>query len=80
MASAQSAILNTDPNIASPDDFYEMLIDTHRDLSPEQSQVVNAKLILLLANHIGELGVLRQAMAKAREGIGLESIQMQREG
>lgn len=62
-------MLNTEPNIASPDDFYEALIDTHRGLSPEQSALLNAKLILLLANHVGDLGVLREAMAKAREGI-----------
>jgi Protein of unknown function (DUF2783) len=68
MASDQS-VINTDPNIPSPDDFYEILIDTHRDLSLEQSQLVNAKLILLLANHIGDLAVLRQAMSKAREGV-----------
>jgi hypothetical protein len=62
-------MLNTGPNIAAPDDFYDALIEIHRDLSPEQSQLVNAKLILLLANHIGDLEVLRHAMAKAREGV-----------
>ncbi|HJS84755.1 MAG TPA: DUF2783 domain-containing protein [Acetobacteraceae bacterium] len=62
-------MLNTDLNIAAPDDFYEALVELHRDLTPEQSRLVNAKLILLLANHVGDLGVLRQAMAKAREGI-----------
>jgi Protein of unknown function (DUF2783) len=62
--------LNTELNIAAPDDFYEALIETHRDLTPEQSQLVNAKLILLLANQIGDLDLLRQAMAKAREGVG----------
>ena len=62
-------MLNTEPNLASPDDFYEALIETHRGLSPEQSALVNAKLILLLANHVGDLGVLREAMAKARAGI-----------
>ena len=61
-------MLNTEPNIASPDDFYEALIETHRGLSPEQSAMVNAKLILLLANHVGDPGVLREAMAKARGG------------
>jgi hypothetical protein len=64
------ATLNTDPNIAAPDDFYERLIATHRGLNDEQSALVNAKLILLLANHIGDAGVLAQAMAAAREGIG----------
>ena len=48
------------------DDFYQALIDTHRGLSDEQSRAVNARLILLLANHIGDLGVLQQALAAAR--------------
>jgi len=61
--------LNIEPNIAAPDDFYEALIDTHRELSPEQSHLVNAKLILLLANHIGDLAVLREAMTQARAGV-----------
>ncbi|TMH77960.1 MAG: DUF2783 domain-containing protein [Betaproteobacteria bacterium] len=61
--------LNIEPNIAAPDDFYEALIETHRDLSAEQSHLVNAKLILLLANHIGDLTALRQAMARARAGV-----------
>ncbi len=51
------------------DDFYEALIDTHRDLSDEQSAMVNAKLILLLANHVGDIGVLREAMAIARQNL-----------
>jgi hypothetical protein len=61
--------LNTSPNLARPDDFYEALIDMHRDLTPEQSQAVNARLILLLANHIGDLDVLRAAMAAARQDL-----------
>ena len=63
------ASLNIEPNIAQPDDFYEALIDTHRDLSKAQSELVNAKLILLLANHIGDMDVLREGMARARAGI-----------
>lgn len=51
------------------DDFYEALIDTHRDLSDEQSALVNAKLVLLLANHVGDISVLREAMQIAREGV-----------
>ena len=61
--------LNLEPNIASPDDFYQELIDLHRDLTDEQSATVNAKLILLLANHIGDMEVLRTAMAAAREDV-----------
>jgi hypothetical protein len=63
------ATLNTDPNLAAADDFYERLIATHRGLSDEDSALVNAKLILLLANHIGDAEVLAQAMAAAREGV-----------
>ena len=62
-------MLNTEPNLAQPDDAYEALVAVHRDLSPEQSRLLNAKLILLLANHIGDIGVLREAIAKARQGI-----------
>ena len=51
------------------DDFYQELIDTHRDLSDEQSAQVNAKLVLILSNHIGDLTVLREAMALARKGV-----------
>ena len=58
--------LITDPNLSAPDDFYEALIDAHRDLSPADSQALNARLVLLLANHIGTLGVLKQALAAAR--------------
>jgi hypothetical protein len=58
--------LITAPNMANPDDFYEALIDMHRDLDETQSQAVNARLILLLANHIGDMQVLREAMTHAR--------------
>ena len=72
--------LNTQPNFSeagqryfqaySPgDDFYQLLIDTHRDLSDEQSARLNARLILLLSNHIGDIAVLREAMQLARDGI-----------
>jgi predicted LPLAT superfamily acyltransferase len=62
-------MLNTEPNIAAPDDFYEELIALHRGLSDEQSALVNAKLVLLLANHVGDMEVLRAAMAAAREDV-----------
>ena len=62
-------MLNTEPNLAAPDDFYEELINLHRDLSDEQSALVNAKLILLLANHVGDLDVLRAALAAARADV-----------
>ncbi len=51
------------------DDFYQQLIDLHRGLSDEQSALVNAKLILILSNHIGDIAVLRDAMSLARAGV-----------
>ncbi len=61
--------LRTDSGFVNPDDFYEALIEAHRDLSDEQSAMLNAKLILILANHIGDLEVIREALAAAREGV-----------
>jgi len=61
--------LITAPNLPNPDDFYEALIDMHRDLDDAQSQAVNARLILLLANHVGDLQILRDAMAYARADV-----------
>jgi len=58
--------LITTPHLSAPDDFYEALIDAHRALSVEQSHALNARLVLLLANHIGAQGVLVQALAAAR--------------
>ena len=64
-----NARLNIDPNIADPDAFYELLVDAHQDLGDEQSTMLNAQLILLLSNHIGDLDVLRAALAIARRGV-----------
>jgi hypothetical protein len=71
--------LKTDPNFhetgrrffrdfSAGDEFYDNLINAHKGLSDEQSEAVNARLILLLANHIGDLKVLREALDKARAG------------
>ena len=70
--------LITEPNFHEPgkryfrdfspgDDFYQLLINTHRDLTEQQSALLNAKLILILANHIGDISVLREAMQLARQ-------------
>ena len=48
------------------DDFYQALIEAHRGLSDDESLALNARLILLLSNHIGDLAVLREALALAR--------------
>jgi hypothetical protein len=60
--------LVTDPNLESPDDFYEALIAAHAGLTEAQSHAFNARLVLLLANHVGSLGVLREALAAAAGG------------
>lgn len=59
--------LVTTPNLAAPDDFYEALIEAHQGLSSEESHAFNARLILVLANHVGSLAVLRQAFDAARQ-------------
>jgi hypothetical protein len=59
--------LITEPHLEAPDPFYEALIDTHRDLSEQQSHALNARLVLLLANHIGQHEVLLQALQAARD-------------
>ena len=63
------ASLKTEPNLPSPDDFYEQVIAMHRGLSDVESALVNAKLVLLLANHIGDPDVLAQAMYAARADV-----------
>lgn len=54
------------PNLPDPDGFYEELIRTHEGLTKEQSDALNARLILTLANHIGDREVLRQALEAAK--------------
>ncbi len=56
------------PNIPDPDGFYEELIDSQRALDDAQAEAMNARLVLILANHIGDRDVLREALAAARGG------------
>jgi hypothetical protein len=76
--------LKLDPNFHQPglrpvrdftpgDDFYEALIAAHHGLSEEQSQLLNAKLVLLLANQVGDLDVLRAALELARRDLAGDS-------
>ena len=55
-----------EPHIADPDGFYEELIASQRELSDEQADTLLAKLVLILANHVGDRDVLREALALAR--------------
>lgn len=61
--------LRTESAYEPADLLYEVLIEGHQDLTEEQSAIVNAKLILLLSNHIGDLDVIREAFAVARSGL-----------
>lgn len=61
--------LITTPNLARPDDFYEALLAAHQGLSLAHSHELNARLVLLLANHVGDLAVLQQALQAARRNL-----------
>ncbi len=58
--------LNRQPNIPDQDVFYAELINAQRDLSDEQADMMLAKLVLILCNHIGDRDVLQEAIALAR--------------
>ena len=59
-------MLRTDAHMAAYDDFYEALLSAHQGLSTAESHAMNARLVLLLANHIGDLAVIQEALALAR--------------
>ncbi|GHD47174.1 hypothetical protein GCM10017083_17210 [Thalassobaculum fulvum] len=58
--------LKTDLNLTDADGFYERLIEAHRGLDGPASRRLNAKLVLLLANHVGDAAVLDEALRIAR--------------
>lgn len=62
-------MMRSDPNISDPDAFYEALIAAHEGLTEEQSNLLNARLVLLLANQVGDLATLRTCLEAAREGL-----------
>jgi uncharacterized protein DUF2783 len=61
--------LKRDPNLADADGLYAAIIDAHTGLSPDESVALNARLVLLLANHIGDTNVILQAIATARASL-----------
>lgn len=65
MTAAASGALRRALNLARPDDVYTAIVDAHRDLSDEQCRAFDARLILLLANHIGDEAVIREALREA---------------
>ncbi|VCU59840.1 FIG01072870: hypothetical protein [Tritonibacter mobilis] len=62
-------VLTLTPNLAKPDDSYALLLAAHEGLTKAQSDALNARLILLLANHIGDPQVLKQALTEAKRGL-----------
>lgn len=58
--------LNLSPNIPDPDAFYDALLRAHEGLSDAESEALNARLIIVLANHIGDPDVLRAALAASK--------------
>lgn len=61
--------MNTQPNFQDADGFYERLLDAHQGLTREQSELLNARLILLLANQVGDDRVLADCVAAARDSL-----------
>ena len=60
-------VFTSKPNFEDADAFYECLLDAHQGLSREQSELLNARLILILANQIGASVVLQACIAGARD-------------
>ena len=58
--------LSTESNFTKPDDAFRAVVEAHRGLSEAQSADLDAALVLILANHIGDIGVLREAIELAK--------------
>lgn len=71
-------VLSTSSNFAKPDDAFRAIVEVHRGLSDEQSADLDAALVLILANHIGDMAVLREAIALARHRM-IEAQQQQQQ-
>lgn len=59
--------LDTSPRLQDPDGFLALIMEAHRGLDAEATRRFDARLALILANHIGDMAVLRQAISLARE-------------
>lgn len=65
--------LSTASNFARPDDAFRAIVEAHHGLDDEQSAALDAALVLILANHIGDIEVLREAVALGRRGIAADA-------
>jgi uncharacterized protein DUF2783 len=68
--------LSTASNFARPDDAFRAIVEAHRGLSEKESADLDAALVLILSNHIGDIAVLREALALARRHM-IETSQQQ---
>jgi hypothetical protein len=73
MSAHEPRAMRTDARIPDPDGFYEALLAAHEGLGDEASNDLNARLVLLLANQVGEQQVLLECLAEARRGAGANS-------
>ena len=71
--------LSTDSNFAKPDDAFRAVVEAHRGLSDAESADLDAALVLILANHIGDIGVLREAIALAKRSTADQQQQQQQQ-
>jgi hypothetical protein len=71
--------LSTSSNFAKPDDAFRMIVEAHRGFSDAQSADLDAALVLVLANHIGDLDVLREAIELAKRRLVDASRQQQQQ-
>jgi hypothetical protein len=71
--------LSTSSNFAKPDDAFRMIVEAHRGLSDAQSADLDAALVLVLANHIGDIEVLREAIELAKRRLVDASQQQQQQ-
>jgi hypothetical protein len=71
--------LSTQSNFADPDAAYRLIVEAHRGISDAQSADIDAALVLILANHIGDLDVLREAIALAQRRMPATDQQQQQQ-
>jgi hypothetical protein len=71
--------LSTSSNFARPDDAFRMIVEAHRGISDAQSADLDAALVLILANHVGDLDVLREAIELAKRRLVDASQQQQQQ-
>lgn len=68
-STAVTGALRRTLNLARPDDVYNAIVEAHKDLSDEQCRAFDARLILLLANHVGDEAAIREALVTARQSL-----------